>query len=60
MNENQNIKDIDLSKMTISQLSHLRFCMNSIYGDGKYINTLEYGEMYQKIIEEIQKRSKAN
>ena len=57
MNENLNIKDIDLSKMTISQL---RFYANSIYGDGKYLNMPEYGEMYQKIIEEIQKRSKVN
>lgn len=55
MNENQNIKDIDLSKMTISQL---RMCINSIYGDGKYINTPEYKEMYQKIVAEMQKRSK--
>ena len=29
MNENQNIKDIDLSKITISQL---RWLVNSIYG----------------------------
>lgn len=57
MNENQNIKDIDLSKMTISQL---RMCINSIYGDGKYINTPEYKEIYQKIIAEIQKRSNIN
>lgn len=55
MNKNQNIKDIDLSKMTISQL---RMCINSIYGDGKYINTPEYKEMYQKIVAEMQKRSK--
>jgi hypothetical protein len=57
MNKNQNIKDIDLSKMTISQL---RMCVNSIYGDGKYINTPEYKEMYQKIIAEMQKRSNMN
>jgi hypothetical protein len=57
MNKNQNIKDIDLSKMTISQL---RMCVNSIYGDGKYINTPEYKEMYQKFIAEMQKRSNMN
>lgn len=57
MNENQNIKDIDLTKMTISQL---RMCINSIYGDGKYINTPEYKEMYQKIVAEMQKRSNIN
>ena len=57
MNKNQNIKDIDLSKITISQL---RMCINSIYGDGKYINTPEYKEMYQKIIAEMQKRSNMN
>lgn len=57
MNENQNIKDIDLSKMTISQL---RWLINSIYGDGKYINTPEYGEIYRKIIAEMQKRSNMN
>lgn len=57
MNKNQNIKDIDLSKMTISQL---RMCVNSIYGDGKYINTPKYKEMYQKFIAEMQKRSNMN
>lgn len=57
MNEKQNIKDIDLSKMTISQL---KMCINSIYGDGKYINTPEYKEMYQKIIAEMQKRAEVN
>lgn len=57
MNKNQNIKDIDLSKMSLSQL---RMCINSIYGDGKYINTPEYKEMYQKIITEMQKRSNIN
>ena len=57
MNENQNIKDIDLSKITISQL---RWLVNSIYGDGKYINTPEYGEIQRKIIAEMQKRANMN
>ena len=48
---------MDLTKMSISQL---KMCINSIYGDGKYINTPEYREMYQKIIAEMQKRSKVN
>lgn len=57
MNEKLNIKDIDLSKIPISRL---KMCINSIYGDGKYINTPEYNEMYQKIIAEMQKRSNIN
>lgn len=58
MNEKQGIKDIDLSKMSISQL---KMCINSFYGyPEKYINTPEYREMYQKIIAEMQKRSNMN
>ena len=53
MNEKQNIKDIDLTKMSISQL---KMCINSIYGDGKYINTPEYKEFYTSVINEIQNR----
>ena len=60
--ENPNdIKNIDLSQLTDTELSQLHLHANSFYGvPEKYINTPEYGEMYQKIIEEMQKRSKVN
>ena len=56
--EMNDIKNIDLSQLTDTELSYLHLHANSIYGDEKYINTPEYGEMYQKIIAEMQKRSK--
>jgi len=59
--ENQNdIKNIDLSQLTDTELAYLHLQANCIYGYGKYIDTPEYIEMYQKIIAEMQKRSKVN
>ena len=54
MNGKQNFKGIDLSKLTISQL---HMCINSIYGDGKYINTPEYKEFYATVVNEIKNRT---
>lgn len=55
------IKNIDLSQLTDIELASLHLHANSFYGDPeKYINTPEYGEMYQKIIAEMQKRAKVN
>lgn len=54
------IKNIDLSQLTDTELAYLHLQANSIYGDGKYIDTPEYREMYRKIIAEMQKRSKIN
>ena len=59
--ENPNdIKNIDFSQLTDTELSYLHLQANSIYGDGKYINTPEYIEMYQKIIAEMRKRANMN
>ena len=59
-NQNDN-KNIDLSQLTDTELSYLHLHVNSFYGNPeKYINTPEYGEIYQKIIAEMQKRSKVN
>lgn len=49
----ENYKNIDLSKMSLSQL---QLCINTIHGNGNYINTPEYKEIYQKIVAEIEKR----
>lgn len=54
MNENLNIKDIDLSKIPTYQL---RALVNSIYGNGKYIDTPEYKEFYATVVNEIKKRT---
>ena len=53
MSKNQNFKDIDLSKMSISQL---KMCINSIYGDGSYMNTKGYQSLYNQIREELFRR----
>jgi len=60
--ENPNdIKNIDLSQLTDTELSYLHLHANSFYGNPeKYINTPEYGEMYRKIITEMKKRSNMN
>ena len=60
--ENPNdIKNIDLSQLTDTELSYLHMVANSFYGNPeKYINTPEYGETYRKIIAEMKKRSNMN
>lgn len=52
----EDYKNIDLSKMSLSQL---KMCIDTIHGDGQYINTPEFKETYQKIVTEIQKRYKS-
>lgn len=57
MNEKQNIKDIDLSKIPTWAI---RSQMISIYGDGKYLNTPEYKKVYNEMRAELQRRSTIN
>jgi len=52
----ENYKNIDLSKMSMSQL---KMSINTIHGDTDYINTPEFKEIYQKIIAEIERRYKS-
>jgi len=61
MEKPNNIKNIDISQLTDIELSSLHLHANAFYGSPeKYINTTEYKEIYQKIIAEMQKRSKIN
>lgn len=57
MEKLNDIKNINLSQLTDTELSQLYLHANSFYGDVRKYNMPEYMELYQKIIDEIQKRA---
>ena len=51
------IKNMDISQLTDTELSLLYLHANSFYGDVRKYNTPEYMSLYQEIVDERQKRA---
>ena len=52
------IKNMDISQLTDTELSQLYLLANSFHGDVRKYNMSEYMGLYQKIVKEKQKRAK--